>query len=174
MHQSRVQIAAQVGWYCGCDRNGTEYKRIKIAGVLPHCKKCVSTFVPQYPVPGGSMNETAEGEVPVLITQTRATPGRERSPSGHAGPVKPSAQLQLSTSINLHSLSGAASPPTSLSCPVLPVSCRVKLLCCQCQLEKRDHPVPGPSTLPMQPVATLVRYCVLRACALCVLSVCPV
>lgn len=105
----------------------TEQEQDSCAGgmVLRHVhhvggKKYVGSFVPQYPIPGGSMIETAEGEVPVLITQTRATPGRERSTS---------AQLQLiSTSINLHSLSGAASPPSLclvLSCLF---SCRVKLL----------------------------------------------
>lgn len=76
VHQSREQIAAQVGWYRGAVGTGTEYKRIKITNwCAAALAKCVSTPVPQYPVPGGSMNETAEGEVPVLITQTRATPG---------------------------------------------------------------------------------------------------
>lgn len=33
LRQSREQIAAQVGWYCGAAGMGTEYKRIKIPGV---------------------------------------------------------------------------------------------------------------------------------------------
>lgn len=43
-----------------------------------YCCMYVGTFVPQYPVPDRGMVQAAEGEVPVLITQTRACAWKEK------------------------------------------------------------------------------------------------
>lgn len=49
----------------------------------------MSHSTPSSTVPGGSLVDSAEGEVPVLITQTRATPGREREPIRACRPSHP-------------------------------------------------------------------------------------
>lgn len=163
------QIAAQVGLYCSAIGTLQGTRGLRAAGVLPHVKgkvpRYVGTFVPQYPVPGGSMIETAEGEVPVLITQTRATPGTERSPSGPAGPVQ---AVRAITAKHIHQFAqpfwGRISTQ-SLSCPVLPVSCRVESVLPMSTRENGDHTVsPRPNTHAASGHLGRV-LCALRACA---------
>lgn len=116
----------------------------------------VDTFVPQYPVPGGSVVETAEGEVPRPRHPNTSYAWKRKEP---IRACRPSRAVRAITAKHIHQFAqpfwGRISTQ-SLSCPVL--SCllsRIKFGACQCQLEKRDHtvPVPVPVPIPMRPVA---------------------
>ena len=153
------------------DRNSTEYKKVEVPGVRTAvCMSARSLHSTQYLA--RAWFRQARARYPSSSPKHELRLEGEGSPPGHAGPVKPSAQLQLSTSINLHSLFGAASPPglcLVLSCLF---SCRVKLVLCQCQLEKRDHNVPVPVPVPTPHAACsflLPGHCAAarRVCVLC-------